>query len=488
MWRFSILILFSLVSGFCYGQQVQQLTKNSFFDFEPDICNGRIAWVGGYLKDPNTLNFLYVPWQIYLAENGEIRKLTSGNYQNHSVRVGDKYVVWNRSPIGKPGLIDELMYYDGNSIRQIPTSTTNNSMTLTAGNNIIWEGKDTDGNCKLNWFNGEESVLITNAYYKMLRRSYDATGIGEISKEAFVYLHPTKGLIYFDFNEQTQKPIAKIYNQDSTIGNQVWISGRSVLYSRWHYPSGYYKKFYYIYKNGHSTALPDSLKIILHFDSTFIAWNDFLPSTDPSFKNLYIWRDGKNYLISQYPFTTLNTYSELADIKFAFEVSKQFEFSELYYFNGKEIINLSIPNRQNYRYIYSNRSVVWDASKVLPMGLADDAEIYYYCNTQKDSCYQYEPLDDEPLVIVKDYSNIYFDQSQQNINIDITTTLEKEQFEVALYDLRGRLILSENLNFSYGKNQYSIPALNLQQSIYILRLNNLISSDKSTTKKLLITH
>jgi hypothetical protein len=68
--------------------------------------------------------------------------------------------------------------------------------------------------------------------------------------------------------------------------------------------------------------------------------------------------------------------------------------------------------------------------------------------------------------------NTYPNPANENLYVEVTLNTV-QQFEVELYDLTGRKVLSEEVkNPVLGINRITLPVNELKHGIYILRINN----------------
>lgn len=460
MWKYFFLFFFLFSPFFGLGQQVYRLTNNSYWDGEYHLYKGRIVWESKIAKD-------FKEAGIFLAENGELKQLTSeGSFPS----IDSNYVTWTtREASGQ----NEIWYYDGTGINKISSDSVSSSLSLTAGKHIVWTGFTKDAKLKYYHFNGEKTEVLQGSFYTL---GYPFI-LSTISEEALVLneklADDTKRIKFYDFNNSQYNIIAE---HKDTIIDLLYLSGKTVLYSLRNAdnPNHHY---YNIYKNGQVTPLPDSMNEVIYFDSTYIVWNVWGLGSN----KIYVIKEGTNYFLSQYPFTTNLIHPELTNLRFCMANG-----GRILYFNEKKFEDLTIENKRNmypyyhtgWRHFYNN-SMVWSTSGN-PYN-PDSVELYYFCNDEDTSC---KPIK-HPQSINKDLKKIYYNNSSKQINIELYAS-QNEQYNVALYDLRGRLVYNNTIKMQEGENYYSFPVYDLQQSIYLLRMNNLTTPDKSFYKKLLI--
>ncbi len=480
--RFLILICLTLVSTSLHGQHAIRLTNNSLYDGEAAIFNNRIVW---------SSSKWYGPRELYLIENNTTKRLTYDDYHDYAPQVNEKYVVWLRDEnFGISCRNRALMCYDGINTKRLDYGTLNNFVGSDKGFKL--------GNGKyIFWIKEEEDTFYHNYLYDGVKISKDLVPPIKIISNGSVSVAPptlvddniiflreksdTVSLIQYNLTDSIEKKIFSIAG--GKIGD-IRSKNKALLFT----PNKgleNFNRYYYAKEVLHEVDIPDvGNHYLIDYDSTFIS---YVHRKKRNLEDYWfvIWRNGKYYPISQYPFTNVNYYEELKDIETVFYVG-EYTYSgitagQVYLYKDNKIQNVSVPGVLNDEIYVNGKYAVWNTfeipvNTVVPTNF-NSKELYtiYYDDTCKKTWY-----------VEQQKIDAWYSHSQDNIAVKIITE-NKNKYSCNLYDMAGRLITTFTINTIYGENLHLFPALGIAHGIYIIEIIENGVSNKPYKKKLFIT-
>lgn len=475
-----LILLFLLFPLFVQAQQIQQLTKNNHWDAGVDMYKSKVVWSSGKIEQ-----FGKEYAEIFLAEGDRIQQITNTGLLNLQPRIGSKYIVWaqfERNEKGQTGR-QFLMYFDG--IHTFCLDTFQGNLYYnTVGKYIFWmdDAQEPD---RYYIFNGKKKNEFTDAIGK-------AAIAGYMTEAGIFYTFWNNGVNYLALynNEEKHEIIDSSKEQIFYRGNFHNYSyhldgtgskenGKTIFYSLCSSSNAECSTYFLL--NGVKQEIPkinDTLRTaqnyIIYYGSDFLVFHYRDMNGPKENLKIIVWRNGKYFEVSEFPFTNINIYPELSDITFAFRFFEMPNRSNIGIYSKGKIFKAAAMKYSD-EAMPNQYGVVWASSNNY-VDYKQTSEVFYFC--ANDSCITAKPTENFSL-------KIFHRDNAKQIAIEVETP-QAENFVVGVYDLLGREITTANFSGLYGKNMYTISSMLFTQGIYIVRLQNPSKPEQHLTQKIFI--
>ncbi|RYD83336.1 MAG: T9SS type A sorting domain-containing protein [Sphingobacteriales bacterium] len=476
-----LILLFVFFPFLIQAQQIQQLTKNNYWDAGIDMYQGKVVWQSGDISV-----FDKQSAEIFLAEGNKIQQITNNGSFNFGPKIGGKYVVWAQWIKNKYGVNDRnaLMCYDGKKIFCLDSSI-GNLYHNTVNKYVLWLD-DSPNSDRVLLFDGEKTVEFTDADGKPAYGGY-------MTEAGIFYTFWSNSINYLALynNEEKHEIIDSSENQidyrgnleNGYAGNLIGYgskeNGKSIFYSLCDSSYTDCSSFFLINGVKHAVAkISDSLKsaqnYITYYGNDFLVFNYMdINGTRENLK-IIVWRNGKFFEVSGFPFENVAQYPELTDITFPFRYSELPNRLKTGIFHKGKIYKVS-EGDYSHEAIANNYGVAWVSSET-SLNMKQTSEVYYFC--ANDSCITAKPTENFSL-------KIFHRDNAKQIAIEVETP-QAENFVATVYDLIGRELVRAKFSGLYGKNIYTIPSDYFTQGMYIVNLQNTSKPEQHLTQKLFI--
>lgn len=356
------------------AENIIQLTDNDKTDFDPHIDNGHIAWVG-YVVGGFTSGG--VP-EIFHFDGVSIKQLTDNDDQHKKIgNIQNGQIVWF-SGTSWSNQIGDILFYDGDLIKQLNGSTSDNRDPQLDNGQVVWSGFDgTD--YEIFYYDGTNTEQLTDNDYDDLFPNLDSGNV-----------------LWIDNNPATIRSNINYYNGTTIIqlvlnmtvhsgGEGITkISNQSVAWAGSNYPNTFPQQVYLLdIESGNISQLTEQYSLYSQLTASFIdigsgqvAWiNSFRGSVGP---DNYDYNRDIFFFDGETTIRVTNDDKKYANIKIDNGQIVWVGEHQVYFFNGEETIQITNNDENLFLYAYSNLgpridngTIVWSQSD------GNDTEIYY---------------------------------------------------------------------------------------------------------------